>query len=429
MEQKVNWGSKAKAKSSKRKIQSQFSLKLRPIWLKKGQLRIKLIEGGAKLIIFCCLKRNKFWKKNEGKIKPALIIVENLDKNPASPKISINAQAVSDYFDLKDLSMDRERIGFFHKICLNDKQNEALIFPDRSYIGSMEMVKLDLKTCKISLKKKFEDFQKFGINQRLDADIDNHGYPYKGIVVGLYPIDYSSQYRDKVSLFTFNPKTEFFRKVFVLNKFKRVEGKTKFQLHSYGKIDRKALHGKRDCLAYFRIFSNRYSLSKDDKDEANLTDVSYINFHSKKLLFRARFQIGDSESTWRDGINFPFLWNDKKRFAMRYGPRSILVLHRQRRSFEYYTFSKYELMGFDHFLGMFPSFLKPRLVEALKHGKYFEVVDLGKEFCGVYSKLTGSCFRLDEFEKEEDYFFVCFQGVKKDKSIADCLLIFPFRSE
>ena len=78
---------------------------------------------------------------------------------------------------------------------------------------------------------------------------------------------------------------------------------------------------------------------------------------------------------------------------------------------------------------MFPMSFKSKLVRNLKTFNYFKVVDLGSEYCGVYSKVKGSCFRLDEFKRVEDYFFVCFPGDGNKGYWLSCFLIFPFRSK
>ena len=111
---------------------------------------------------------------------------------------------------------------------------------------------------------------------------------------------------------------------------------------------------------------------------------------------------------------------------MRFGKRSIMLVDRQRRSIEYFRHYSSHYTNYNHFLGMFPSELKPLLVEAMKPEEYFQVVDLGKEFCGVYSKVRGSCFRLDEFERVEDYFFVCLYEDLGHNTLYS-FFIFPFR--
>ena len=269
-------------------------LNLPNLWKRQNQLRIRVIGGGSKLLIFCCLKNDESkqqeqdQEQHQEKITPAIITVEGLNQSPPSPNMVVNAQKVTDYFTEENINVSKEELGFFFKVCLNDNENEALIFPKSDYMNrSLDMVKLNLDTCKISFKKALTDHKKYGVYMRLEADIDNQGYPYKGVLVELHPVSYGSIYSDQLSFFTFNPKTELFRKVFVLNKYKSINGEKRTQRHSWGKIDRKAFHRKRDCLAYFRFFSESYygyrfrgSLEDENEKFNKDTDMSYVNFHS-----------------------------------------------------------------------------------------------------------------------------------------------------
>ena len=165
--------------------------------------------------------------------------------------------------------------------------------------------------------------------------------------------------------------------------------------------------------------------------------MTYINLFSRKVLFRAsfgvhfrRFSMDDFRmrgGPWKPSINSPMLWSDKKYFAMRFGDGTILLFNRLTRKFQSFPHIGGWFLYFDHFLGMFPAPLKPNLVGALKPFGYFYVADLGSEFCGVYSRVRGSCFRLDEFKRIVDYFFVCFPQGKKYGSALSSILIFPFR--
>ena len=228
----------------KDKKQHMLCLAIPTLSEERDQLKTRLVHKGSKLIIFCCLKKG---------VKPAIITVEGLDQIRVSPNIVINAQKIHDYCDLKFI-LDERDLRCFPNIILNDKQNEALILPSYRKYRALEMMKVNLETFKVNFRKDLKEFSTFGRNQLIWANIDNHGYANRGILVELHQRSLRSKTLNKTIICRLNPKTDSLIKVLILNQFKTVKKEKRLQMDSYGKIDKNALFSKADCLAYFRFF-------------------------------------------------------------------------------------------------------------------------------------------------------------------------------
>ena len=323
---------------------SRLLLKLPKISPSNGQLSTILIREGSKLIIFCCLKQQpQTWspkqKKEEDEIQPAVVTVEGLNEISANPRVTIKTQTINEYFRQQIPKIKTRDIGFFHKVSLNEKQNQAVVFPSRGFFDALEMVKIYLETSKVDFYKELEGLTKFGEVFRVQSNIDNQGYSDKGILVELYPRNKDSKYSNKTSIFKFDPKTNSFRIVFVLDTTKFVNSKKITQLYSFGKIDRKPFQNrKRDYLVYIRLFLAPRSNRKRKQSAGNAADLIYVNLRLKKVLFRVGvdLQNRDLPWIWSSAVKFHLVWNDRKRFAMRFGFRTILVGSRQRRKIEYF---------------------------------------------------------------------------------------------
>ena len=282
------------------------------------------------------------------------------------------------------------------------------------------MLKIDLQYGWVAFSKRPPDWNDSLDSQEFKTDTGNQGFCSNEII-----FERNKSFRE-IPIWTLSTTSNRIQPVL---KFEGTRDLNINNCFTYGKIDGKMINGKYDALIYFWIFARSF-------------DMVYVNLKWKKVVFQMRFESQKEEFEWRKkAISSPYVWRDDSRFALRIGPRTIFTFDRKLRRGEFFRNYENELKGFDHFLGMFPSSFKSKLVDslrpplnktvvqALRPTKYFQVVDLGEEYCGVYSKLRGSCFRLNEFEKVEDYFFVCFYEDKVFDNKSYCFLVYPFRGE
>ena len=400
------------------KNHSHFCLDLPPILTSSHFLQLRLKNCKSKLLIFCCAeipgKTEDFFET----YKPMIIGVRGLRSHPPSPAIKISEFQAEDFFHIFRVSQ-RSWLDFYNGLCLNHDKTEALVVARIRCVdieGFVKVLKMNLQTGSVAFSKWPEKWDHFRGSLELNTDTGNDGFSSGEIIFE----------RDKsvydIPIWTMSTRSNRSRRVLRLEverelKISDTESRMRRGRFSYGKVDSQAINGSSDGLVYFRFFN---------LPRKGTCCMWYIDPKRKKLMFELFFEFHQEEYRWWKAVHTPFVWKDDSIFAMRFGPKTILVVNRKWRMAECHRHYEQEYLAHKYFLGMFPSQLKTKLVEALKPEEYFRVVDLGEKFCGVYSKLRGSCYRLDEFEKEEDYFFVCFY---EDEALNQpySFLIYPFR--
>ena len=419
---------------SDQKNSTHFAIDLPHIYNLSRFLKFRLKNKKSKLLIFGLQQLKGKDPKCLNSYKPLIIGVRGLRKDHPSPTAKTTELDISQFFDYNKFNEPLEYLHVFCGLSFNPKRTKVLITPENRCLDSqnpLKIVQIDLQTGSLISSKYPKNWNYFQFGFVAEGDIENEVF-HNGWVY-LEVCDYTFEKSHFINIWVFSLKdgSSISKRYLDLKGSQRREifgKKYYFKLeHSYGKFDRKVGRGlnDRDCLVYL----NFYLGMKDDHPPLYACLLSYIDLKSKKILFEVLLDLDlrREERDWRKATNCPFLWNDDSIFVMRFGPKSVLLVNRKTRKYEIFRYyEREEFLNHRHFLGMFPSMFKTRLAGALKPCELFQVVDFGSEFCGVYSKVRGSCFRLDEFEKVKDYFFVCF----RDEEALDgpyCFLIYPFR--
>ena len=405
---------------------THFELAIPRISLERGNLELCLRKKNneTQLLIFSFVTDSPHQNSNRGiQIKPLVIGVTGLNSEVPTPAIGITNNDFDDYFPEEGRFLRPDQAEFYSNFSLNHNKTQAVMLPRVESLDMvLRVVVMDLETCSVLRKHFVGTNTKFGLRYYVPQDIGNTEFKSEEMIITATPIDPHSILNHFVNIFKFSTTTFLVEETFKFWKSSRVETRRAQMSCSFTKIDKNSLQKNSDSLMFFRFLKMTWFAG----NKVYLCDLVYLNLKNKKILFKLRFEYDYDEHKWYQGINFPFLWKDERVCAVRFGPTTVLILDRKRRRLDLIRHKDLLDRKFHHFLGMFPISFKPRLLRALKPDEYFKVVNLGSKFCGVYSNLKGSCFRLDEFEKLEDYFFVCFYQMLYSEPIT--FLIFPFRS-
>ena len=263
----------------------------------------------------------------------------------------------------------------------------------------------------------FTDLKVYGVSMFLEPDIDNNNFQRDSILVEIYENHFRMP---GLSFFRYHLKRKKFDKVFQIP-----DSRPGYRLqHSYGKIDRRALHGREDCLVVLRFcYRGRFT---EAIEYDYVCDLFYVNLCTKLLLFRCQIVLEEAERHYRAEIHQKFLWNSKRKFVMRFGQSSLLVVHRAERSAKVYRHTE-DVHKYPLLVAVFDLRMKAKIEERFQPRDaffYFEFEDL----CALYSRCCISRFKFNEFRSLEN--FVLLNELHPDRDHPErkkMFVQFPFR--
>ena len=189
-------------------------------------------------------------------------------------------------------------------------------------------------------------------------------------------------------------------------------------MHSLCKIDRNALHGHEDCLLVFRVTQNLNT-------GKILLEIFSVNLCTKILLFKASVQLNEDESRFRQAIRQPFLENSRDRFVIQLGKNSVLVCDKLKRTAKMFRYrgqvrhddqcilglheadEEYHIGYFSKFHSLFPASKYEELKGRFTPSEAFRCFVFDR-YCLLMSYYGFCQFRVDQFERLEDYVMLCF---------------------
>ena len=279
----------------------------------------------------------------------------------------------------KSIFKDKEDFVYYHYGSAMGQDENTVMF----YYGRI-IIEYRIKENKL-INHETKDLEIFGDKYGMQADCMNDGFT-DYIVVELYTK--AQTYSDALIFFKYFYKTGKFKKFFEIPESEDIGF-----MHSYCKIDRNKVYGRADELMVFKI---------SRKDDHAVADIYFVDLDCYKLKRRTQVRLELDKAYYRAVVFRPILLNLNELFMMQLVENSVMIVNRSTRKIE--VVQHEEEAKFEKFIGVFEKSQVGKIKESIWSGDNYKFMDLGQgDLWAMYSDLTHTTFRVDQFKSFEDY--------------------------